>query len=144
MAKTIDDALALFAAGKSPRECEKLTGIPATTINRKAKERGIIKGTEQSKGRQDIGRQTTLYLITTDEFDGIYKIGITNDINFRLKTMQTGCPFKMYAYRAYTVENPPALEQSLHLFFTKKRLEGEWFRLTDVDIAYIDEALSDG
>lgn len=44
MAKTIDDALALFAAGKSPRECEKLTGIPATTINRKAKERGIIKG----------------------------------------------------------------------------------------------------
>ena len=44
MAKTIDDALALFAAGKSPRECEKLTGIPATTINRKAKERGITKG----------------------------------------------------------------------------------------------------
>ena len=44
MAKTIDEALALFAAGKSPRECEKLTGIPATTINRKAKERGIIKG----------------------------------------------------------------------------------------------------
>jgi hypothetical protein len=44
MAKTIDDALALLAAGKSPRECEKLTGIPATTITRKAKERGVIKG----------------------------------------------------------------------------------------------------
>jgi hypothetical protein len=42
--KTMDDALALFASGKSPRECEKLTGYPATTISRKAKEQGIIKG----------------------------------------------------------------------------------------------------
>ena len=42
--KTIDDALALFSTGKSPRECEKLTGIPATTIDRHAKKRGIIKG----------------------------------------------------------------------------------------------------
>jgi hypothetical protein len=44
MAKTIDEALALFAAGKSPRECEKLTRFSASTISRKAKERGIIKG----------------------------------------------------------------------------------------------------
>jgi hypothetical protein len=42
--KTIDEALALFASGKSPRECEKLTGIPKTTIDREAKKRGIAKG----------------------------------------------------------------------------------------------------
>jgi len=44
MAKTIDEALALFASGKSPRECEKLTNISASTIARRAKERGIVKG----------------------------------------------------------------------------------------------------
>lgn len=44
MAKPLDEALALFAAGKSPRECEKLTGIPATTIARQAKAHGLIKG----------------------------------------------------------------------------------------------------
>jgi len=44
MAKTIDDALALYAAGKSTRECEKLTGFSATTIRRKAKEKGIVQG----------------------------------------------------------------------------------------------------
>lgn len=44
MAKTIDEALALLASGKSPRECEKLTGISATTIRRKATERGVVKG----------------------------------------------------------------------------------------------------
>lgn len=42
--KTIEEALALFASGKSPRECEKLTGFAASTIARKAKERGIVKG----------------------------------------------------------------------------------------------------
>ena len=41
---TIEDALALFASGKSPRECEKLTDIPATTIARNAKARGVEKG----------------------------------------------------------------------------------------------------
>ena len=44
MAKTIEDAVALFASGKSPRECEKLTGIPKTTVDRAVKKRGIKKG----------------------------------------------------------------------------------------------------
>jgi hypothetical protein len=44
MAKTIDDAIALLASGKSQRECEKLTGIPRSTIDREAKKRGIAKG----------------------------------------------------------------------------------------------------
>jgi len=42
--KTIDDALALYAKGKSQRECEKLTGIPKSTIDRVSKKRGIVKG----------------------------------------------------------------------------------------------------
>jgi hypothetical protein len=44
VAKTIDDALNLFATGKSSRECEKLTGIPKSTVDREAKKRGVIKG----------------------------------------------------------------------------------------------------
>ena len=44
MAKTIDDALGLYASGKSLRECEKLTRIPKSTIDYEAKKRGIVKG----------------------------------------------------------------------------------------------------
>jgi len=29
----------------------------------------------------------------------------------------------------------------LHAFFHKKRLKGEWFGLSDLDIKYIDEAM---
>jgi len=64
VAKTIEEAIALFASGKSPRECEKLTGIPATTIARKAKNHGIIKGsvaqliTDAVKVNAEIGAQS--------------------------------------------------------------------------------------
>ena len=44
MAKTLDDAIALFRAGHSPRECEKLTGIQFMKIVRESKKRGVEKG----------------------------------------------------------------------------------------------------
>lgn len=42
--KTIDDAIALFRSGKSPRECDKLTGINYKKIEREAKKLGVTKG----------------------------------------------------------------------------------------------------
>jgi hypothetical protein len=85
-----------------------------------------------------------IYIFTANEFDGAYKIGLTNDIERRLADMQTGCPFLLIPIKVYKVDNPTAIEIMLHSFFKKKRIRGEWFRLTDIDISYIDEALSDG
>lgn len=59
--KSLDEALNLYAIGKSIRECEKLTGIPKSTIDREAKNRGIIKGsvghliTDKIKVEAEIG-----------------------------------------------------------------------------------------
>lgn len=83
MAKTIDDALALLASGKSTRECEKLTGIPATTISRKAKERGIVKGSvaqlisDTVRVSQEIGAQ-----------DGAVQEFIKEEVTRRLDGME--------------------------------------------------------
>ncbi|MDD5267162.1 MAG: hypothetical protein PHO08_08550 [Methylococcales bacterium] len=83
MTKTIDDALALFASGKSPRECEKLTGIPATTISRKAKEQGIIKGsvaqliTDSVRVAVEVGAQ-----------NGAVKELIKTEVNKQLQGME--------------------------------------------------------
>ena len=81
-AKTIEEALALFASGKSPRECEKLTGIPATTIRRHAKERGIIKGAVEQlikdtvRVKADFGAQ-----------NGAVQELIQNEVNKQLEGM---------------------------------------------------------
>jgi hypothetical protein len=137
-------AKALRESGKSFREIEKLLNIPFVTISDRSKRESWVNGNPESTKRGIVPLPYILYIITAKEFDGIYKIGITNDIEFRLTCMQTGCPFKLFASRVYVCENPKGIEFSLHSFFKKKRLEGEWFKLTDVDIAYIDEALSDG
>jgi len=84
---------------------------------------------------------STVYIITANEYDGIFKIGITNDTARRLRDMQTGCPFVLFALRSYSVTNPVAVEAMLHAFFYKKRMCGEWFRLDSVDLKYIDDAM---
>ena len=82
-----------------------------------------------------------VYLITASEFSGIFKIGKTNDVSRRIADLQTGCPYKLFAFREFSVSNPTAVEIMLHAFFHKKRHEGEWFSLNETDIMYIDEAL---
>jgi hypothetical protein len=74
--KTIEDALDQFAMGKSSRECEKLTGIPKTTVDREAKKRGIIKGSvgtliaDKVKVEAEIGTLPgTLRTLVNDEVD---------------------------------------------------------------------------
>ena len=42
--EALEDALAYYLAGKSVRECEKLTGTNFMKVEREAKKRGLVKG----------------------------------------------------------------------------------------------------
>jgi hypothetical protein len=44
MSKTLNDAVALYRMGKSPAQCEKLTGIHYKKIEREVKKLGVSKG----------------------------------------------------------------------------------------------------
>ena len=66
-----------------------------------------------------------LYLI---ESGGLYKIGISQDINKRLKGLQTGSPHPVRCIAYYTTkESARSVEGKLHKLFHKYRLSGEWF-----------------
>ncbi len=65
-----------------------------------------------------------------------YKIGITNDLNKRLSTLQTGCPHDLsiifYAEADmddYLGKEIKYIEDFLHKNFNKQRYRGEWFKL---------------
>lgn len=63
-----------------------------------------------------------------------YKIGISLNIESRLKTCQTGNPYKINILFQKNVKNPRKLESILHLKFKADRLNGEWFKLSDSQI----------
>lgn len=139
-----DEALIDWKTGKyTVRDLASKYKVSPGTIHK------LVKGIWKSViVRHEISPTSTatpnsLYIITANEFNGIYKIGVTCDISRRIADMQTGCPFALYAYRHYRVKSPPAIEAMLHAFFDKYRVNGEWFRLTELDIAYIDGALSE-
>lgn len=70
-----------------------------------------------------------------------YKIGITDNLNRRIKQLQTGCPEELkiitvwYHSKRNIIEK---YEKTLHRYFTKCgcriRPKGEWFELCKPDI----------
>ncbi len=65
---------------------------------------------------------------------GIYKIGLTNSIQNR--TMQLGIllPFKVDCIHKIETYDARSVERILHRKYADRRLNGEWFRLSDQDI----------
>ena len=68
-----------------------------------------------------------LYLVSNPAFPGMYKIGITRDLNKRLSQYQTGDPFRKYKVEHYKFVEDSKLEEKLLL--TKYKMDvvkGEW------------------
>lgn len=70
-------------------------------------------------------KKQLLYLI---EAGGVFKIGISSDINKRIVGLQTACAFKVRCVAYYKTEKSArTVEAQLHKLFAPYRLEGEWF-----------------
>ena len=78
-----------------------------------------------------------LYLITNNAWPGWIKVGTTKNINTRLRSYQTGSPFRDYSV-VYSVKHPLYLEaekkikEQMHYFASEIR--NEWFKV-DLKIA---------
>lgn len=75
-----------------------------------------------------------VYLIC-DPDQNVYKIGVTrNIVQNRLKKLQTGNSSELHI--VYTVETdyPFRLETLLHNKFSNKKVQGEWYKLSDEDV----------
>jgi hypothetical protein len=81
-----------------------------------------------------------IYLVASDVFPGIFKIGTTKEPGERLKALQTGNPFLLYFHRIYR-GGGHMLESSLHRQFEGGRVRGEWFALDAEALAQIEKQL---
>lgn len=72
-----------------------------------------------------------LYVIGNDT--NRQKIGISKDVDKRLKNLQTGNPDKLtihYKIECPTIKHTLKLEKKIHSELSYKRLSGEWFNMT--------------
>ena len=72
-----------------------------------------------------------LYLIRCNDY---YKIGIANDLQNRLASLQTGNPYPLILEACFGFPNAVVVEKTLHQSFAGVRKIGEWFALGQDDI----------
>lgn len=96
------------------------------------RERVIERSKTESKKRKS--SPGFVYLI---KCEGYYKIGMSNDPKNRIPHLSVLTPFNTSAICVIESEDMRLLEKQLHDKFTDKRVNGEWFVLSDEDVEYI-------
>lgn len=74
---------------------------------------------------------------------GYYKIGRAKNPEKRLETFNVKLPFEVDFECLIYSDDMWFLERELHIKFKDKRVQGEWFKLDDEDIAYIKSLVSE-
>ena len=74
-----------------------------------------------------------VYLIS-DYNSYSYKIGISNNPEKRLKSLQTGNEKNLKIIHKILCENYSDVERALHNKYSFSKINGEWFELTQEDI----------
>jgi hypothetical protein len=65
---------------------------------------------------------------------GYHKIGKAKDLDARVKWFELKLPFEIEVVLVIPSNYYSALERELHTTFEHKRVNGEWFQLTDEDV----------
>lgn len=67
----------------------------------------------------------------------MYKIGHSNDPAQRLQALKTGLPCAIECVHIIPCEDAYSAELALHGLYAQKRVQGEWFALSDEDVRHI-------
>lgn len=93
--------------------------------------RTILRGATAPPPPHGSSPNLCLYVIglEDEQFHGIVKIGVTNNMQKRLQTLQTGCPWRLEVKAMVYRPDSFQFESWLHEHFTEYRMreDGEWF-----------------
>ena len=89
---------------------------------------------------------TFIYIIRCEK-QNLFKIGISKNVDKRLKQLQTGNPYKLKCiYKIKSLEiKATKIEATIHQFFkeaNKKHVLNEWFNLSDDEVVNLAKCLN--
>lgn len=96
--------------------------------------RNVVTETQLNRKLEQSKRNGYVYLINAGEF---YKIGISRNVDRRITQLSTIPPFDVTLVCIIETDDMLGLENKLHTMFSEKRVNGEWFTLSDEDVNYI-------
>ncbi len=99
---------------------------------------------ENNKGNSFSDMEESCYVyLMKDVANGFYKIGISNNPEYREHTLQSEKPtIELLSARAFPSRViASAIESALHTAFGEKRLRGEWFDLSENEVNDIIQTL---
>jgi hypothetical protein len=74
--------------------------------------------------------------------NGLYKIGRAKNVEKRIRSFPQP-PFPATVVRAIPTARPAVLERRIHRHFRQQRRNGEWFKLSNTDLAFLQVATED-
>ena len=74
-----------------------------------------------------------IYLLK-QENSNLYKIGVTKNTSKRIKQLQTGNAIPLELVETFQTSHDYKMETALHAQFSLKRMEGEWFKLSQEEV----------
>lgn len=86
--------------------------------------------------RENFKKNGYVYVIKKID-ENIVKIGMSKNYNERTKQISTKLHFEVETIKVFKTDDMESLEKHLHELYKDKRLNGEWFKLTDSDIKHI-------
>jgi len=89
--------------------------------------------------RGNVVKLCSVYVIGCETDPNVCKVGISDDPDKRLQSLQSGSPHKLYIAHRVTVPGrlvAAALEAKTHGMMAAARLNGEWFSVTP-DAAFL-------
>jgi len=97
-----------------------------------------------TENKLDINNDEKCYVyLMKDTTNSFFKIGISNNPNYREKTLQSEKPtIELIIAKEYPIRKiAESFEKALHNTYSEKRIRGEWFKLNDDDVKNIKKAL---